>query len=363
MKKKIFIILIYILLSIHSYSQAPKYSNEFLAIGVGARSLAMANSTVACVNDITSTYWNPSGLLLISDDWQIGAMHSEYFAGIAKYDYFSGAYRINEERSFGFSVIRFGVDDIPNTLELIDNDGNIRYDRIKSFSVADYALLFSYASKSKIEGLRYGGNVKIIRRIAGEFASAWGFGFDVSAQYDMGKWNFGAIGRDITSTFNAWSFNTSELEDVFILTGNEIPSNSLEITLPKLILGAARNFDISDKFKAIAEIDIDITSDRKRNVLIKSNPFSIDPHIGGEIGYKNTVFFRAGIGNIQKEPDFDEKNSLSFQPNIGIGIKIDYLIIDYALTDVGDVSIALYSHIFSLKYSINKKIVATNIDR
>ena len=63
-------------------------------------------------------------------------MHAEYFAGIAKYDYVGGVSRINDSSSLGVSVIRFGVDNIPNTLELIDNDGNIRYDRISSFSSA-----------------------------------------------------------------------------------------------------------------------------------------------------------------------------------------------------------------------------------
>ena len=47
-------------------------------------------------------------------------------------------------------TIRFGVDDIPNTLNLVDADGNVNYDRITYFSVADYALLLSLAKKSKL---------------------------------------------------------------------------------------------------------------------------------------------------------------------------------------------------------------------
>ena len=69
-----------------SCTSTPKYSNEFLAIGVGGRSLGMSNSSVASINDVTSGYWNPAGLLGIKNDMQVGLMHSEYFAGIAKYD-------------------------------------------------------------------------------------------------------------------------------------------------------------------------------------------------------------------------------------------------------------------------------------
>ncbi|MBE9469433.1 MAG: PorV/PorQ family protein [Bacteroidetes bacterium] len=356
MQIRIRLVIFLLIISNIGFSQtAPKYSNEFLSIGIGARSLAMSNATVAISNDAYSNYWNPAGLTLINNDLQLAAMHAEYFAGIAKYDYMGAAYKIDDLSSAGFSIIRFGVDDIPNTLELIDNDGNIRYDRIKSFSVADYAFIFSYAKKSKIEGLRYGGNLKIIRRKAGDFAGAWGFGFDASAQYDYGKWQFGVLARDVTSTFNAWNFNTDELEDVFVLTGNEIPENSIEITLPKFIIAAARKFIFSDKITAIAELDADISTDGKRNVLLKSNIFSVDPHLGIEVAYKNIVFLRSGIGNIQKEPDFDGKNDLTFQPNIGLGIKIKRFSIDYALTDIGNNSIALYSNIFSLTYSIDKK--------
>ena len=74
-----------------SKAQIAKYSNEFLAIGVGAHALGMSNSRVASVNDVTSGYFNPAGLANLSQGikTQGALMHSEYFAGIAKYDYFN----------------------------------------------------------------------------------------------------------------------------------------------------------------------------------------------------------------------------------------------------------------------------------
>ena len=41
---------------------APKYSNEFLSIGVGASAFGMSNAVVAGVDDVTAGYWNPAGL-------------------------------------------------------------------------------------------------------------------------------------------------------------------------------------------------------------------------------------------------------------------------------------------------------------
>ncbi|MCX6294816.1 MAG: PorV/PorQ family protein [Bacteroidetes bacterium] len=338
-------------------AQAPKYSNEFLNIGVGARALGMSNSYVTAVNDVTAGYWNPAGLLGIKNQNQVALMHSEYFAGIAKYDYGAFATRLDSSSVLAVSMVRFGVDDIPNTTELIDANGNVDYNRITTFSAVDYAFLVSYAKQLKIPGLRLGANVKIVRRKVGDFAGAWGFGLDAGAQYDYKKWKFAAMARDVTSTFNAWTYNLSdETKQVFLATGNEIPENSVEITLPKLLLGAARKFDFTDKISLLAELDADATFDGKRNVLIKSKVVSVDPHFGLEASYMNMIFLRAGVGNYQSYTDGVGKKIHTFQPNIGVGVKIKSVYIDYALTDIGDQSVALYSNVFSIKVDINKKV-------
>ncbi len=336
-------------------AEVPKYSNEFLSIGLGARAFGMSHSVVASTRDVTAGYWNPAGLVGIQRDMDIGLMHAEYFAGIAKYDYAGFAIRIDERSVGAISILRFGVDDIPNTLQLMDQNGNIRYDRITAFSAADYGFLFSFARSTKVDGLSLGGNAKLIYRRTGDFASAWGFGFDLGMQYAIRQWHFGANARDVTSTFNAWTFNTEDLEDVFLATGNEIPTNSLELTLPRFILGAARSFRLAEKFSLLAELNFDLTFDGKRHVLVSSSFASIDPHFGMEVDYHKLVFLRLGIGNMQLVPDFENRNSFDFQPSLGLGIHWRNFTVDYALTDISDQSIALYSNIFSLKFNFDLK--------
>ncbi|HET6225008.1 MAG TPA: hypothetical protein VFF27_01930, partial [Bacteroidia bacterium] len=237
MKRRLSIV--FVLLMVFTFSgfaqTSRKYSNEFLNIGVGARALGMSNSYIVSANDVTAGYWNPAGLASMGNSHQLTLMHSEYFAGIAKYDYGAFATRLDSTSVLAASIVRFGVDDIPNTTELIDANGNVNYDRITKFSAVDFALLVSYAKTLKIPGLRLGANVKVIRRRVGDFAGAWGFGLDAGAQYDVNKWKFAAMARDVTSTFNAWSYNLSDAtKAVFQTTGNEIPENAVEVTLPKL---------------------------------------------------------------------------------------------------------------------------------
>jgi hypothetical protein len=163
------------------------------------------------------------------------------------------------------------------------------------------------------------------------------------------------LGKDITSTFNAWSFNTDKLEETFAITGNDIPENGMEVTLPKLILGVAHKTDITGKFSILPEIDFDITFDGKRNVLFKSDPMSIDPHAGFELGYNEFLFLRFGVGNIQQIKDIDQSTSTSLQPNLGVGVKLKNVVLDYSLTNIGETSETLYSNVFSLKWLIFKQ--------
>lgn len=355
MNFRIFFLLSFTIGSSFAQISAPKYSNEFLSIGVGARAMAMSNSQVASVNDVTSAYWNPAGLLGIQDKYEVGLMHAEYFAGIAKYDYAGFAARIDSNSVIAASLIRFGIDDIPDTRFLFDANGALNYDNVTFFSASDYAFLLSYARKSNlIKGLNFGGNFKVIYRNIGLFANAWGFGLDGGATYQHKGWKFGANLRDVTGTFNAWTVNSDLLEDVFVQTGNDIPTNSIEVTIPRLIIGGARSFQFSEKFGLLAAMDVDLTFDGKRNTLVRTGVVSMDPHLGIEADYKQIVYLRLGLGNIQEIKDFDGSTSTSLQPNFGVGVKIKMISIDYALTDVGDVSEALFSNVFSVKFGINK---------
>ena len=350
-----------ILLAGSSIAQV-KYSNEFLSIGAGARAQGLSGSMVAHVNDVTSGFWNPAGLTQIEVPFQISAMHAEWFAGIAKYDYLSFAKPLKGENNsaFGLSVVRLGIDNIPNTLNLVEPDGTINYDNISTFSAADYAVLVSYARDIKIKDktLSIGGNAKVIRRVIGSFGNAWGFGIDLGIQYRTGNWLFGLMGRDITSTFNAWSFTLKDSEkEVFISTNNEIPKSSVEITLPRFIFGTAYQFDFKKNFSLMATLDFDLTTDGQRNVLISSKAFNIDPHLGLEAGYKGFIFLRAGVGNFQRALDDinGEKTILTVQPNFGVGLKFGSLHVDYALTNIGNVSQVLYSHVFSLTLDLKNR--------
>ena len=336
-----------------SYSQTVrKYSNEFMNIGVDAAALGMANAMTSNTRDVNSGYWNPAGLIHL-EDHQLSLMHANYFANIAQYDYIAYAKPIDDQSAWGISLIRFGVDDILNTTELIDSQGNIDYNRVSLFSTADYGVTFSYARKLQVPGFQFGVNAKIIRRIIGDFAGSWGFGFDVGLQYEKNDWQFGLMLRDISTTYNVWSIDEAEykkIADAIPGQNQELPE-STEITAPKAQLGLSKKFIIRYDYSLLAAANVNMVF-TKTNDLLSTDFVSIDPALGFEFGYTDLVFLRAGVGNFQNIQQIDNTEKVGFQPNIGLGFKYKGIQIDYALTNLGNQSAALYSNIFSVKVDL-----------
>lgn len=354
----LYLTLVMTVVSLSATAQFRKYSNEFLNIGAGARGLAMGSAQVSSVQDGTAGYWNPAGLTGVKDNPQINLMHAAYFNGIGKYDYVNVAFPgAGNKRTIGITGLRFAVDDIMNTLFLVEPDGSLNYNNIQAFSSADYAFIFSYAQKLKEtekKHLSFGLNAKVIHRSVGKFAKAWGFGLDAGLQYKNKNWQLGITGRDITTTFNAWSFSFTEREkEVLYLTKNEIPVKSTELTAPRLVLGIARDFKLGKKLGLLAEANIDITFDGKRNTLLSADPVSADPKLGLELNVNKVFYLRGGINNFQKAlsdgDTLNQKKVWIYQPSAGAGFRIGSVTIDYAFVNLANQSNPLYTHVFSLK--------------
>src|ERR1700744_4182050 len=133
------------LIHLSASAQFTKYSNEFLNIGAGARGMSMAGAQAASVSDGTAGYWNPAALANIRDKPQLNLK--------------------DNKRTIGLTLLRFAVDDIPNTIFLVQPDGTVNFDNITTFSSADYAFIFSLAQKAKLSGdkeINFGVNAKVI---------------------------------------------------------------------------------------------------------------------------------------------------------------------------------------------------------
>jgi len=349
-------------------AQSRIYVNEYLNIGVGARALAMGGAQAASTADAYSVYWNPAGLVRMQNDAELGLMHAEYFAGIFQYDHGSFGLKLKDKkRAVGLSFTRFGANNIPYTIDYVQPDGSFDESKLKDISASDYAFNISYSqllnwfkNNAKVKA-SLGANAKIIYRHVGSMSQAWGAGMDLGIQFYSDKWRLGISARDITTTTTSWSFNFTEREkEVFRQTDNEIPIKSYEVMYPRLNVAYGRYFfKPENKFQLLAELAADITTDGKRLTLLSTDVVSVDPRLGLEASYKNTIFLRAGISNLYQALDNTDttntKKYLVYQPAVGVGFKISQLHIDYAFTSLNMQSNPLYTHVVSLKLNFNKK--------
>lgn len=307
---------IFILASIISFSSVfsqgvsvGKYSGEFLAIGVGGRPLGMGSAFVALANDVSAGYWNPAGLSQLNFP-QFMLMHDERFAGLVNYNYGAVAIPYKSDMTLGLSVIRLGVDGIPDTRNaLIDLNGNLNlddnelldYSKITEFNYADWAFLFSFAKRYS-DKFSYGANLKIIKRDIAEYG-AWGIGFDIGAIYSPVKNLFlGANFQDITTTIVAW---------------NTWNNGTTQLISPTLKIGVAYQLKIfNGTLTPVFDSDIRFEN-RKFASMLNLGPISFDFHSGLEYTYDNLISVRLGYNDVK-------------QFTFGAGIILPKLNIDYS---------------------------------
>jgi hypothetical protein len=295
--------------SLFSQGSGNKYAGEFLAIGVGGRPLGMGGAFVSLVNDVTAGYWNPGALALVNYP-QMSLMHDERFGSLVNYDYGSVAIPFGTSASIGLSIIRLGVDNVPNTqnalIKGLNNTGyflepgdRLDYSKITFFNAADWAFFLTY-SKKQSEKLAYGVNMKIISRSL-DYGSAWGIGFDVGAVYSpMSNFRLGANLQDITTTLLAWNTGTKEL-----------------IT-PTAKLGSSYDIPIFGTGRITPAMDFDLRFENRQFAsMAHVGPVSMDMHAGLEYGFKNLFAVRVGYNDVK-------------QLTVGAGIKLPKLNIDYS---------------------------------
>ncbi len=147
-------------------------SADFLTIPIGARATAMGNAITASVNDVSSIYWNPGGLGLMSD----GAFGFEYAQWLADIDFnfFAIAF------PFNFGTVGFGVTNMRTPLMEVttelEQDGTG-----ETFRASSMALSLSYG-KQLTDRFSIGGTGKYVSEKIWN-SSSGGVAFDVGTYF------------------------------------------------------------------------------------------------------------------------------------------------------------------------------------
>lgn len=332
-----------------------KYGADFLAGGVGARALGMGGAYVALAGDVTSGYWNPAGLGRMYYP-EVAYMHAERFAGVVSYDYGSAAFPINARSTVGLSLIRLGVDDIPNTLNAWDRERNQPLpnvgDHITRFSYAHYAIFVSYA-RNLADNLSIGVSGKVIRGAIGDFASSWGYSFDAGVQYRTGRFLLGLNVQDVTRMLQTWSINSDAFQGAELNYADfRLPEGGAEYVLPVARFGSGVTFPIGESSELVFGADVDFAFDGQRAYTFNLGDVSFHPRLGTEFRFKDVVALRAGMSQIGRSDAY----GFEYTPTVGAGLHINHVSVDYGFGDfAGFASDLGYSHRVSLQVSLESE--------
>ncbi len=335
-----------------------RYSNAFLEIGANARNMGAALG--ATVSDSTATYWNPANIALLRSPWHLQAFHMIHYGGIANYNVLMLRGRVDARSNAAVTYVRWGIDNIPNTMELIDATGRVRYENLLPFSAADNALLLAYARHWALQPYQWrrlnahlsvGVQLKMIFRSVGTFARARGYGVDVGGKLTTDRWSIGMSVRDAGGTFNVWNYSFTEAQrEVLAATGNRIPVRTVEVTRPALLLGGSYRwaFGKGEALEVVPELNLYMPFDGP------AAPFGArtDVRMSVEVGYRRMVFVRGGLHRFQKisDPNTAEGRAIRVvSPAFGVGVSYDIFTVDYALADMGVASLLPVSHAVSLQ--------------
>ncbi len=342
-----------------------KYGADFLAGGVGARALAMGGAYVALADGVNGGYWNPAGLSQ-AEYPEFAYMHAERFAGIVSFDYAGVAYPVDASSTVGMSFFRSGVNDIKNTLNAWDAERNQPKPNpesyIRSFSAADMAFFVSYARRFG-SSLAAGATAKVIRRAIGDFADAWGYSFDVGAQWRGRRLMLGANIQDASTMLQSWSVNASAFaiegtnpatgeaytfEEVF---AQELPRGETFLVLPVIRLGSGVHLPAGAGNSLIGGLDMDLAFDGQRTAVFNLGDVSFHPRAGMEFSFKNLVALRFGVNRVTSGAAY----GWSVVPSVGAGLRLSSLSIDYGFGDFGGLTSDLgYSHRISVHFSLER---------
>jgi hypothetical protein len=286
-----------------SGARAEKYAGEFMALGGGARAMAMGGAFIAVANDATTGYWNPAGLADFQSlqtqptSWEAMLMHAETFGDLIDYNYAAAAFPLKAgESAWGITVIHMGIPDIrviPLEAGMIggssDGDGifepgqgerlNFNYLDFPLESANDIAVFFSYAQRLSLGSV--GANVKIIRNDQVAGVSSFGIGCDVGF-IKRGLWKDLAVGlklQDATGTYIGWS--TGEREFIY----------------PALKVGIAYPFSFEQMGSTLVlAVDGDFRFENRRTAAqFWVGQASADVHVGAELLIRDLVALRGGF--------------------------------------------------------------------
>ena len=278
---------------------------HFLKIGVGARAEAMAGAFTAQVNDVSSLYWNPAGLVAISGP-QVMFHQTEWIADIQHVFVGIGWPISRQLGSLGISIISLTMADLEETTEA-QPDGTGR-----KFPASNFQAGIAYAKRIS-DRFGVGIHSKFIQETI-SFSQARAISIDVGTQYRTGFMGL-KVGMAITNFGSEMTMRGTDLihkkTDIYPDIGSNPNINSLLETKSWPLPTAVRIGVSWEPVGSVGALSSDLFSLTMNFDYFDPRDFRPHYNMGLEATVYDILFLRAGIVNrFAATLDWDEEDGL-----------------------------------------------------
>ena len=312
----------------NSYSQSVSRTGTsaatFLKIGVGSRALGMGEAYTTQAEDVTATYWNPSGLAN-EQNMQLIFNHYYYFAGMS-YDFGAFEIPIDEVGTFGTFISYLDEGSIERTTVTYPEGTG------EQVTASSMAVGLSYA-RLLTDRFSIGGTVKYVQESIWHESSS-GVAFDVGVLYKAFFKNI-RIGMSISNFGTALKMSGRDIlvqHDINTTFAGNNPNVNADLqtdsySMPVLFRVGISSDILKDFFNVtkhdwIISIDAVHPSDNYEYL-----------NLGTELTLFKVVSLRTGYRDLFLQ---DREGGLSFgvgvKTNVGLGtLEFDYANVDFGL--------------------------------
>ena len=304
----------FLLLSL-TFSGVGTTAGEWLEIDTGIRSIGMGTAQTASGRGISASAYNPANLAFI-DKQEVFFNRTNYIVGMS-HVFMGYATPLSDDEVVGFNVFSFDSGEIEGSEEnpFLNESGEGG-----TYKVTNFLVKGLYSARIG-DQLKIGASLKYMREDIDDMYMQ-GVAFDAGVNYDLGV--FGLIlGSSITNLGPDIKFQGKGLEVVDSESGETIVRATDSFSLPTTIRfgvesqvmgGNSGSFIYNDLLSLSIALD-----------GISSMDSYFYSSLGAELGFTDMVFARVGL-----YMGHDTKKI-----SLGLGLKYDWIKIDYAYTDYG----------------------------
>jgi len=311
-------------------------AGQFLKIGIGARAAAMGEAMVPIAGDVSSLYWNPSGIASIKRTSAL-ASRIDFIAGI-RHNFFGLVHPLNQSSAIGVSVTSLNSGDIEITT--IDEPGGTG----AFYDVNNLSLGISYA-RFLTDRFQIGITAKLVQEgIYREKART--VAVDIGSILNTGLLGI-KLGIALTNFGGEMRLSGPDLERDFADRDNpQNPSVDAELQTDKWPLPLSFRVGLATDLVGRQGQFFD-TPNNRLTVLadfVDSNDALLRSNWGVEYGLYDILFLRGGyhgliLASDLAKADFNFSTYETASYTLGAGLRYDFgwglITVDYALSDYG----------------------------